>query len=648
VLLGAALGGESAAASVNLQRTDIALPGAPESVALGNLDGVHGDDIAIAFPALGSVGVMLNNGDGTFAALQQYTAGPNCLGLAVDVTLGDVTPLPLDGKLDAYVACTPYVVRLTGNGTGALGNPQSFNVGIQQYLGAGTLDMLALVRRPNGNPVPLLAFQHAVLSFGRELCISYDPADNDPVCNHIPVQGPLAVGDLNGVAPDVLPDEMVTGEGGDKMGVFGFSPQPLSVLSESPRTVPGGIESAALGDLDDDGDRDVLVGQSINSLSDRVESIHYFIWGATGLEPVSRPLPSTPGLDAVAIADVDGDGCNDIVGSGGYGRGLIHLGNGNGTFDAGHDLPQLGYQNLATATRVTMAVGDLTADGRPELVITDAAAHAVMVYRNGSTPSGGACTDVPPTAHNDVAIVAENAGATLIGVLANDTDPDGGPKVVASVTQPAHGAVAIAAGGVTYKPAASYCNDPGAARDTFTYKLNGGSSASVAVTVTCAPPPPAPRTCDNPGTLPFTVGTPGADVLVGTAGRDVLTGRGGDDCLFGRSGEDLLSGGTGADLLNGASGDDRLTGGSGADLLDGWGGNDRLDGNAGADKIRGWNGNDTISPGTGKDVVAAQGGDDTITARDRTRDTIDCGAGRDKVKADRSDTVKNCEFVTRR
>ena len=50
--------------------------GRPDSVALGDLDGVNGPDIAIAFPALGSVGVMLNNGDGTFAALQQYTAGP--------------------------------------------------------------------------------------------------------------------------------------------------------------------------------------------------------------------------------------------------------------------------------------------------------------------------------------------------------------------------------------------------------------------------------------------------------------------------------------------------------------------------------------------------------------------------------------------
>ena len=131
-------------------------------------------------------------------------------GLALDITLGDLS-VPTDGKLDAYVACTPYVVRLTGNGTGALGNPEAFNVNLPPYLGSATIDFLALVRRPNGNPAPLLAFQHGVGSFGRELCISYDPADNDPHCNHTAIQGPLAVGDLNGPIPDVPPDEIVTG-----------------------------------------------------------------------------------------------------------------------------------------------------------------------------------------------------------------------------------------------------------------------------------------------------------------------------------------------------------------------------------------------------------------------------------------------------
>jgi RTX calcium-binding nonapeptide repeat (4 copies)/FG-GAP repeat len=559
VLLGAALGGEPAGASVSLQRTDVALPGAPDSVALGDLDGRNGNDIVVAFPALGSVGVMLNNGDGTFAALQQYSAGPHCAGLAVDITLGDVTQpaatgdtlLP-DGKLDAYVACAPYVVRLTGDGTGALGPPVEFNLGLQQYLGSDSLDLLALVRRPDGNPAPLLLIQHGVGSFGRELCLSYELVAALLVCDHIPVQGPLVVGDLNGSPAGVPPDEVVTAETPDKLGIFGFVSNPPLTWADGTRDVPGGVESAAVGDLDRDGLLDVVVGKPVNSLSERVDSIHYLTWrpGNPTLLGQARALPSIPGVDGVAVADVDGNGCNDIVAAGTSGRGMIHLGDCAGNFDGGQDLPQIGYQNPATATRASLAVGELIGDGRPELVIADQLNHAAMIFCHPDS-----CTGIPATAPTDHV-----------------------PPVVT------------------------------------------GSSP---------PPSVAPRTCLNPGTVPYGIGTTGDDVLVGGAGRDVLSGRGGHDCVFGLAGDDRLSGGTGADLLAGS------------------GGADRLNGDAGDDKIDGGNGNDSITPGAGKDRVSANGGNDTISARDGTRDTIDCGAGRDTATIDRTDTVKHCEHVKR-
>ena len=161
------------------------------------------------------------------------------------------------------------------------------------------------------------------------------------------------------------------------MGVFGFSPQPLSVLSGSnPRPVPGGVESAAIGDLDEDDDLDVLVGQFVNSLADRVDSIHYFKWGATGLDRSPRRCPRSRGSTPWRSPTSTATASNDVVGAGDYGRGVVHLGDGAGNFDTGQDVPQLGYLNPATATRVTMAVGDLTGDGLPELVVTDNRAHA--------------------------------------------------------------------------------------------------------------------------------------------------------------------------------------------------------------------------------------------------------------------------------
>ena len=98
------------------------------------------------------------------------------------------------------------------------------------------------------------------------------------------------------------------------------------------------------------------------------------------------------------------------------------------------------------------------------------------------------CVDDSPVAVNDSATVNEDSGAGAITVLSNDTDIDGGPKSIASVTQPANGTVLITGGGtgLTYAPNANYCNNPpGTTPDTFTYTLNGGSTATVSVTVTC-------------------------------------------------------------------------------------------------------------------------------------------------------------------
>ena len=88
----------------------------------------------------------------------------------------------------------------------------------------------------------------------------------------------------------------------------------------------------------------------------------------------------------------------------------------------------------------------------------------------------------PPTATADGITVNEDSGTTVIDVLANDPDPDGGPKFVQSTTQPSGGSVSIGAGGtnVSFAPNANVCGPT-----SFNYTLNGGSSAAVTVTVTC-------------------------------------------------------------------------------------------------------------------------------------------------------------------
>ncbi len=123
---------------------------------------------------------------------------------------------------------------------------------------------------------------------------------------------------------------------------------------------------------------------------------------------------------------------------------------------------------------------------------------------------------------------------------------------------------------------------------------------------------PAPGACANvkagTGGNDLLTGTEAGDRLTGLKGRDRIFGLGGDDCLLGNKGPDRINGGTGADQIGGGNKRDRITGGPGRD---------------------------TIKAGNARDVVKAKDGE---------ADTIDCGGGRDRGKADPADRLIRCEF----
>ncbi len=211
------------------------------------------------------------------------------------------------------------------------------------------------------------------------------------------------------------------------------------------------------------------------------------------------------------------------------------------TVDASDD-PPVAVADAATATEETATAVDVLAndtdiDGGPKAVtsITQGTNGAVTITGGGTgvqyTPSanftgtdtftytlnGGSTATVTMTVTNvddapvavaDSATVTEDAVASAIAVLANDTDIDAGPKTIASATDPANGAVVLlgpagAHTGLTYEPDDNYCNtQQGGTADTFSYALNGGSSAAVSVTVTCVNDAPVLASTIAGGTLP--------------------------------------------------------------------------------------------------------------------------------------------------
>jgi hypothetical protein len=140
----------------------------------------------------------------------------------------------------------------------------------------------------------------------------------------------------------------------------------------------------------------------------------------------------------------------------------------------------------------------------PGAAATDNFAYTVNGGATATVAMTVTCVDDSPVAVDDAATVGRDSGATSIGVLANDTDVDGGTLQVASATQAPHGTVAITGGGsgLSYAPSAGYCG----AVDTFTYKVNGGSQATVSVTVTC----PETARVDAPATLTEATSPPAA------------------------------------------------------------------------------------------------------------------------------------------
>lgn len=130
--------------------------------------------------------------------------------------------------------------------------------------------------------------------------------------------------------------------------------------------------------------------------------------------------------------------------------------------------------------------------------------------------------------------------------------------------------------------------------------------------------------------------------LVLTAGTSMATS------YASGSGPVTINGHEYAETIYGSDGPEAIRGLGGGDYLAGLGGSDSVSGNRGDDLVRGDAGNDTLRGGLGSDRIEGGTGDDRIYSYgDYEADVVDCGTGRDSVRADAYDLLIGCESVER-
>ena len=114
-----------------------------------------------------------------------------------------------------------------------------------------------------------------------------------------------------------------------------------------------------------------------------------------------------------------------------------------------------------------------------------ATATVSVTINNTTPPPPPPPTNNAPVAVNDVFIVPCGA-TTVLDVLANDTDKDGDPLTITSITQPSKAAISIVSNGkfLLYTPTGAACF----VRDTFTYSISDGKGGTSTATVTLIDP----------------------------------------------------------------------------------------------------------------------------------------------------------------
>ena len=367
----------------------------PVSVAVGDFNSDGKPDLATANQ--GSVSVLLNNGNGTFAAHVDYPTGTNPESVAV----GDFN---VDGKPDLVTVnespSTISILLNNGNGT--------FAAHVDYSTGRGPASVAVGDFNVDGKPDLVTA---NVTSDTVSILLNNGNGTFAAHADYPTGRGPIsvAVGDFN---VDGKPD-LVT------VNVL-FITNNVSILlnngngtfARSGYGDPNAAGSVAIGDFNADGKPDLAIPNSV--------TLSIFINNGDGTFATNVDYPIGTSPNSVAVGDFNADGKLDLalVYSNISSRYVsILFNNGDGTFAAKVDYP-IGMNPAS------LAVGDFNADGKPDLATANVNSNTVSVLINRAAAPTAAASQISGQIMTPDGAPLSGATVTLSGTLSRRTITD--------------------------------------------------------------------------------------------------------------------------------------------------------------------------------------------------------------------------------
>jgi uncharacterized repeat protein (TIGR01451 family) len=336
-----------------------------QDLAMGDMDGDGHLDVIVGtdnrHAAGGPSAVYFNDGDGTFDTISA-TIGP-ASGWILGLVVGDV-----DGDVDLDIVATTATAPWEQQYVVYFNNRDGTFDAISATIGS-SIDRtggIALGDVDGDADLDVVAGNYSGFDEGAQNAVYFNDGDGtfDTISVTISVDpdntSSLAVGDVDGDGDlDLVTGNFKdSGEGvqnwvyfNDGDGTFDSDSYALGLGDDLTMRL-------ALGDLDGDGDLDVVAGNGPG----RQDTVHFN--SGDGTFPDSYAFGDTRAPSDLVLGDVDGDGDLDLlVGYHGW-QDALFLNDGYGVFDAGSRL----VESHSNAT-VQLALGDVDGDGDLDLAV---------------------------------------------------------------------------------------------------------------------------------------------------------------------------------------------------------------------------------------------------------------------------------------